>query len=73
MGIPVGNTPTLLAKYDLSMDEAAKLLRISRSTIMRWRRQGYGPKPIQYGKVWLYSTEEINRWMDKLIAGSYGN
>lgn len=63
-------TESLLSKYDLSMDEAAKVLRISRSTIMRWRRQGYGPKPIKYGKIWLYSTDEINAWMNKLITKS---
>lgn len=60
------NSSEILRRYNLSLDEAAEILRVSRSTMIRWRQRKYGPKPMHFGKVWLYSLEEIEKWLKGL-------
>lgn len=57
----------ILRQYNLSMDEAAAVLRVSRITLKRWRDKKYGPKPLPFGRVWLYSSEDIDKWLKGLV------
>ncbi len=62
------NCSEILNRYNLTMDDAARLLHIGRSTIIRWRKKKYGPQPIHFGKMWRYSEEDILGWL-KSLAG----
>lgn len=50
----------------LTTDEVAKVLRIDRSTLSRWRAQGVGPRA-----VWLspsiprYRRDDVEAWLAK--------
>ena len=54
--------------------EAAKLLRVAKSTLERMRVQGTGPRFLKVGpgkrsRV-LYRLAEINAWLEKQSFGS---
>jgi hypothetical protein len=41
----MGNDESLL----LTVEEAARLLRVGRNTLWAWERRGHGPEPIHVG------------------------
>lgn len=49
----------------MSIDEAAELLRVSRSLLAKWRMTGVGPRFAKVGRRILYDTDDISRWLDR--------
>ena len=67
-------TGTAAVMEFLTTLEAAKLLRVAKSTLERMRVQGTGPRFIKAGpgkrsRV-LYRLAEINAWLEKQSFGS---
>lgn len=47
--------------------EAAEILGRTGKTLMRWRKEGYGPKPVEkLGVYWLYDKRDVLEWATKL-------
>ena len=44
--------------------EAAKFLRVSTSTLNKWRHSGTGPRFTKCGSVILYRKEELEGWLN---------
>lgn len=38
-------------------------LQTSRATLARWRRRGYGPRPIQVGRQIRYRPADVVAWV----------
>ncbi|SFT44202.1 transcriptional regulator, AlpA family [Pseudovibrio denitrificans] len=47
----------------LTTREAAKRLRLSKSTLDAWRCQGIGPKYCKIGRTVRYTAEELNAYI----------
>jgi len=57
----MGDTP----RKRLWAAEAARWLRVSRSTLAKWRMQGIGPRHHRCGRRLVYYFEdEIQEWLD---------
>ena len=47
----------------LSVDETSKLLKISISTLARFRQSGDGPTYIKLGRRVLYAESDVSQWL----------
>ena len=53
----------------LSMREVLALLRVSRSTLTRWIREGAFPRPVKLGKRAVrWRRSDIEGWLKELQA-----
>lgn len=50
----------------LSPEDLAERLRVSTSTLKRWRHDKYGPKYLRIGKRVFYMEAEVATWIEKL-------
>lgn len=48
----------------LSVPEAAALLRISESTLNKWRLSGFGPRYRRFGRAVRYAEADILAWAE---------
>jgi excisionase family DNA binding protein len=62
IGDPAALLPAVLAGF-MSPDELAKQLGISVRTLARWHAQRVGPPRCQIGRLMLYQTETVRRWL----------
>jgi predicted site-specific integrase-resolvase len=53
----------VLRNFNLDTYEAAIRMGITRQTMQRWRKRGYGPKYLKVGKEYRYSEREIVSWL----------
>lgn len=49
-------------RFNLTIEEAADRLRVSRSTLSGWRCHGGGPRYMKYGRMVLYPLAQIEQW-----------
>jgi predicted DNA-binding transcriptional regulator AlpA len=50
----------------LTRQALAEQITVSVDTLVRWARQGIGPKPIKVGPRRVgYSAAEVERWLDQ--------
>lgn len=47
----------------LNVEEAAKRLRLSKSTLDKARREGAGPPFVRLGRRVLYTTHDLDAWI----------
>lgn len=48
----------------MNIHEVCELLRVSRTTLWRWRRDGVGPEPVQVGPRTLrYRRAEVEAYL----------
>lgn len=48
----------------LTPNEVADRLRVSMSALRAWRREGIGPKPVQFGpQVFRYRRGDVEAWI----------
>ncbi|MDQ1129003.1 AlpA family transcriptional regulator [Microbacterium sp. SORGH_AS_0888] len=52
--------------------EVAAFLRVSESTLSRWRAERKGPPFIRIGGVTRYRIEQVERWLNSLDADEHG-
>lgn len=67
----VSGTPTVKGRGDalLTTDEVARWLRVSPSTLCRWRHTGDGPRVLWLSKsVPRYRGEDVRRWLEEVAA-----
>jgi excisionase family DNA binding protein len=51
--------------------EAAKYLRMSRSTLSKWRMRGYGPRWFHFGpRRVCYLKADLDAWLAECALGS---
>lgn len=57
--------PQQPAEIDGYLDEktVAKMLGVTCSTLMRWRRERKGPPPTRFGFRLLYRHESLEQWL----------
>jgi predicted site-specific integrase-resolvase len=48
---------------NLTPDEAAAKLDVTKQTLAQWRYRGYGPRFIKYGVKILYPADEIDAFL----------
>lgn len=53
----------------LNSHEVAALLRVSESTLSRWRTAGSGPPFVRFGGIARYREEAVERWLERLESG----
>jgi predicted DNA-binding transcriptional regulator AlpA len=54
----------------LTAKEAAALLRVSTSTMAKWRLRGEGPSYIKLGAKIAYSDDIVNAWLASRVRQS---
>lgn len=67
----VSGTPTLKGRGDALMttEEVASWLRVSPSTLCRWRQSGSGPRVLWLARgVPRYRADDVQRWLDEVAA-----
>lgn len=67
----VSGAPTLKGRGDalLTTDEVASWLRVSPSTLCRWRQSGSGPRVLWLARaVPRYRRDDVQRWLDEVAA-----
>lgn len=47
----------------LTTDEAAEILRVHRSTLLRWRKGGGGPRYARVGRFIMYTQDALDAWL----------
>ena len=50
------------------MEEAVKVLHRSDSTLRRWERLGFGPRPYRDGRRVFYLRADIEEYLDAQLA-----
>jgi predicted DNA-binding transcriptional regulator AlpA len=53
----------------LCEQEVAGILRLSITTLWRWRRDNSGPKFQRIGRLIRYRQEDVQSWIDSLSGG----
>lgn len=53
----------VLRQFNLDTSEASIRMGVTRQTMQRWRKRGYGPKYLKVGKEYRYSEREIVSWL----------
>lgn len=48
----------------LTSKEVARMLRVSESTLSRWRDSGTGPRFLTLGGIIRYTHEDVARYLD---------
>lgn len=48
----------------INIDEACDILRVSKKTIYRWRKNRGFPDPIIKGRKSLFDPAEVSRWLE---------
>jgi excisionase family DNA binding protein len=54
----------------LSADEVASFLSVPVATLYQWRHKGTGPKGIRVGRHLRYRRQELDAWLDSLVAAT---
>jgi excisionase family DNA binding protein len=54
----------------LTIDEAAKLLRVPVATLRWWRHNGTGPRSFKLGRHVMYRHTDIDAWIEQQVADS---
>lgn len=49
----------------MKVKEAAEYMRLSHSTLNKWRVQGRGPRFQKIGRNVVYRKSDLDEWMDK--------
>lgn len=49
----------------LTQEELAEYLGLSKPTLQRWRREGYGPKYLRIGKHVYYKEVDVLAWIEE--------
>lgn len=49
----------------LTSDEVADLLKVTRNTLERWRREGEGPPAMKIGRQVRYDENELQTWLKR--------
>lgn len=62
---PVAETAIITRKKCLTEQEVSKLYSISVSTLQTLRSRKLGPSYIKSGKSVLYTTDELDAWMER--------
>lgn len=47
----------------LTTNEAAEILRVHRSTLLRWRKVGGGPRYSRVGRFIMYTQDALDAWL----------
>lgn len=53
----------------LCEQEVAAIMRLSITTLWRWRRDGTGPKFQRIGRLIRYRQEDVQSWIDSRPGG----
>ena len=56
----------------LTTAEAAQVLRLSASTLHRWRGQRKGPKCVRFGSKAYYRPADIDAWIEEQLEEQNG-
>ena len=59
-------TEALVVSPLLDSREAAAYLKVSESTLSRWRSAGTGPPFLRLGGIARYRLDAVNRWLGEL-------
>ena len=54
----------------LRRDEAAKFLKISKSTLANWASEGKGPTFHKVGRIPVYAVTELRRFIEANTVGT---
>ena len=54
----------------ITEDEQAERIGVTKSTLRRWRRRGYGPKHVRIGRVILYTEDADARFLAEQAAAA---
>jgi len=54
----------------ISEEDQAKRAGVSLTTQRRWRKTGYGPRAVRYGRAWLYPENSDARFLAEQAAAS---
>ncbi|WP_137772207.1 MULTISPECIES: helix-turn-helix domain-containing protein [unclassified Microbacterium] len=57
---------TLLVSPLMHSREVATYLKVSESTLSRWRSAGTGPPFLRLGGIARYRLDAVDRWLDEL-------
>jgi excisionase family DNA binding protein len=49
----------------LTEAEVAALLKVTRGTIKRWRREGTGPPSLRFGRTVRYRRRDVDAWAER--------
>jgi excisionase family DNA binding protein len=49
--------------------QLAEYLSIPLATVYRWRTRRYGPPGVRMGKHVRYRKDDVERWVNSLVAG----
>ena len=63
-----GEQETLAASPLLDSREVATYLKVSESTLSRWRSAGTGPPFLKLGSIARYRLDAIDEWLKRLGA-----
>ncbi|MFG1784630.1 helix-turn-helix transcriptional regulator [Rhodococcus oryzae] len=64
--IPIGTATTTTVVLDpyITSTQCQELLGVSRTTIARWRDEGYGPKALAVGRRYRYKTADVIAFLE---------
>lgn len=60
----------LASQGKLEIEEASKILGVSRRTLYAWRATGYGPKSVKYANKLWYRAEDLYRFIADIEAAT---
>jgi len=52
-----------MARY-LTEKETGKRIAVSRSTLRKWRREGWGPPYVKLGRIVRYPLRSLENWVN---------
>jgi predicted DNA-binding transcriptional regulator AlpA len=55
--------PSMNGDNSISRDQAARMLHVSRNTILRWSRDQFGPPFFRVGRKVLYLERDVSAWL----------
>ena len=62
----MSNNGTLVVSPLMHSREVAAYLKVSESTLSRWRSAGTGPPFLRLGGIARYRLDVVDRWLDEL-------
>ena len=64
--VPAGRAVyTRLMDEYLTEAEVAALLKVTRGTVKRWRREGVGPPSLRFGRAVRYRRRDVDAWAER--------
>ena len=55
---------------NMKVNAAAEYLRLSTSTLNKWRLQGDGPPFLKLGRAVVYRLQDLDDWLGQNVRGS---